>query len=259
MSTLLNLQTAFQEYLMLGHPQDITRAIVEDHLPIEKRLKIYFDAYRIRLKEVLQLDFAKTVVLLGDDLYHQAFIAYLNAYPSTHFNVRYFGKHFSQFLRDCSPFNQEPAFSEMADFEWNLMHTLDAADAEILPITALASIPEDAWAALTFRFHPSVQCARYDWDTPELWKAIDQEAPPRAAVKLMNAQHWLIWRKGLTSQYQSISLEQAQLFRDITAKLCFSECLENLTDCMPADQVPQFAIAQIQTWIQHEMISGLQY
>lgn len=260
MTALLSLQHAFQQYLMSAdNLEGVLPEIVADHLPKEKRLKIYFDAYRIRLMEILKLDFSKTYVLLGEDLYFQAFTAYLNAHPSSHFNVRYFGQQFPQFLRDCSPFCDEPIFAEMADFEWTLMSTLDAEDAHVLSLNDLQQVPQEDWPKLMFKFHPSVKHVAYEWDTPPLWKSIDNEEPPRAAKKLSQPQHWLIWRKGISSRYESISNEQVTLFNLLSESgYCFSEILESLNQTMPEEKVPEFAISHLQHWIEEELISGIE-
>ncbi len=257
MSKLIDIQNGFQGYLLTGEIASILPAIIEDDLPKEKRLNIYFDAYRLRLLDITQQDYSKTLVLLGEEQFEQAFLAYLKAYPSTHFSARYFGQYFSQFLKDCSPYSEYPVFSEMADFEWALMSTLDAADAPLITQTELNNLPEDAWSNLKLSFHPSVILRSYQWDTPFLWKSIENNEAPRNPTLLKEAQHWLIWRKGLRSLYHSISPAQALLFNSMSQGLCFYECLEKLNEIMEEAEIPAFAISNLQFWIHSEMVSGI--
>lgn len=257
MTNLLALQNGFQDFLLTGNSAEINALIVADHLPKEKRLKIYFDAYRIRLKEILSQDYPKTVTLLGDTLFDRAFEIYLNTYPSTHFSVRYFGQHFSRFLKESSPFNEEPIYAEMAFFEWTLMGTLDAQDAPIAKIEQLQNFSPEDWSYFKITFHPSVTLVACEWDTPLLWKAIDQEEPPRSAIKLTQPQHWVVWRNELRNLYQSLSAAQTQLFVLFSEGLCFSEILEKLSEIMPVDDVPQFAVSHLQFWIQQRMVSRI--
>lgn len=259
MSKLIDIQNGFQGYLLTGEIASILPAIIEDDLPKEKRLNIYFDAYRLRLLDITQQDYSKTLVLLGEEQFEQAFLAYLKAYPSTHFSARYFGQYFSQFLKDCSPYSEYPVFSEMADFEWALMSTLDAADAPLITQTELNNLPEDAWSNLKLSFHPSVILKSYQWDTPFLWKSIENNEAPRNPTLLKEAQHWLIWRKGLRSLYHSISPAQALLFNSMRQGLCFHECLEKLNEIMEEAEIPAFAISNLQFWIHSEMVSGISY
>ena len=257
MANLVTLQNNFQAFLLTGNQSGIESLIVKDHLSKEKRLKIYFDAYHIRLNEILVQDFPKTFILMGEDLFDKAFLAYLNAYPSTHFSARYFGQHFSQFLKDCSPFNEEPIYAEMAEFEWTLMGTLDAQDAPVANLTQMSTLSPEGWSYFQIAFHPSATLVAYQWDTPLLWKTIDQEEPPRSAVKQTEPQHWIIWRNDLKSMYQSLTKSQAQLFKLFAEGYCFSEILEKLSETMPMEEVPQFAVSHLQFWIQQALVSKI--
>lgn len=259
MSKLIDIQNGFQHYLLTGEIKDVLPAIVEDHLPREKRLKIYFDAYWLRLLDITQQDYSKTLVLLGEEKFEQAFLAYLKAYPSKHFSARYFGQYFSQFLKDCSPYSDYPMLSEMANFEWSLMSTLDAADAPLISQAELNTLPENAWSSLKLSFHPSVILRKYQWDTPFLWKSIEANEPQRQPILLEEPQDWLIWRKGLRSLYHSISPTQALLFKSMNQGLCFHECLEKLNEIMEEAEIPAFAISNLQFWIHSEMVSGMSY
>lgn len=256
MSKLAEVQTDFQEYLIdIKNKSSALSHIISDHLSNEKRAQIYFNAYRIRLKEILQQDFPKTDTLLGEDLFIKAFILYLDAHPSRHFNVRYFGQHFAHFLQETKPFSDDPIFSEMADFEWRLMGTLDAKDSDALTPGQLSAVPAEKWPQLRFSLHPSVSLTSYEWDTPQLWKLIDNEEHPRAPTKLNAPQHWLIWRKDLCSRYESISPVQAEYLQWLADSNPFSKVLENLQGHMPEEKVVEFAVSHLQYWMEQQVIA----
>ena len=212
MATLHEIESNFQHFLMTGEEKPIAQSIISDHLARDIRLKIYFDAYRLRLLDILQKDFPKTFTLMGEEVFEQAFMAYLEKHPSSHFSVRYFGQYFFAFLKEASPYKTTPLLSEMADFENAIMDTLDAANASLIDMTELAEISPDHWGSLTFLFHPSLTLKQYHFDTPLIWKEIDAESPGRPPKKLETPQSWILWRKGLRSLFVSLSPAQQILF-----------------------------------------------
>jgi hypothetical protein len=257
MQVLKQLQSQFQEYLMHGTNTISPEIAPDERFSADKRLKVYFDAYRIRLMEILKLDFPKTHTLLGDEEFEQAFLTYLLQFPSTHFSVRYFGQHFSQFLATTAPYSHCQVFAEMANFEWSISFTIDAKDAKIVTQQALAQINPANWPDLHFTFHPSVISVCYSWDTPQLWQHIDNEQPQRAPVKQETQVRWLLWRKGLRSLFQSCNPAEKLMYEAIQANASFGEICECLIDTIPEDLIPMTAAQTLNKWIHEEMISEI--
>lgn len=255
MSDLTALQTYFQKYLMKASIEDILPSIQSDALPAETRLKVYFDAYRLRLLDILQTDFSKTYTLLGEADFQLAFERYLEQYPSTHFSVRYFGRHFSQFLREHPAYQGYPVLSEMAAFEYALMDAIDAEDAEVATPQHLAQIPPEQWGDIQLIFHPSMRQIACLWNTPSLWKAIDDEAAPQAPRKNPEAIAWLIWRKEIRNLFQSLDPMQAELLLGFQQEKTFSDILEQLSDRIESDTLPLFAVQNMQHWLDSGLVS----
>ncbi len=255
MPVLKSVQDDFQRYLTKGD-SSIRPEIVDDaRLGANKRLRIYFDAYRIRLNEILKLDFPKTHTLLGDDAMDEAFSLYLENYPSTHFSVRYFGRHFSQFLASTKPYADFPVFAEMALFEWSVSHTLDAKDASIVTQEALTQVDPEQWADLVFSFHPSVMSQLFYWDVPQLWQDIEQEKEPRQPKRQETPVRWVFWRKGLRSLFQSCTQTENIMFQGVLEKKSFAEICEDLIDIVPEDAIPMSVAQTLFKWISDEMIA----
>jgi hypothetical protein len=258
MLALSNIQSYFQDYLMYGDIDTILPEIAPDErFDAQKRLRVYFDAYRIRLLEILKLDFTKTHTLLGDDNFEDAFNQYLLKHPSTHFSVRYFGRHFSEFLATTAPFKNYPVFAEMAQFEWSVSYTLDATDAPRVTQEMLASIAPEQWPDLRFVFHPSVTSCYFRWDTPQLWQLIDSEADPRPPVQQPAAVRWLFWRKGLQSLFQSSTPAEDKMFQAVQQNLNFSDMCEELLTLLPEEEIPLTAAQTLYKWINEGMISHI--
>lgn len=244
----------FQAFLLNADEAILPEIISDDRLSAKQRLAVYYDAYRIRLMEALKADFEKTHTLLGDELFEQACLAYLDKFPSTHFSVRYFGRSFVEFLSTELPFKNHSLTAEMALFEWTIGHTLDAEDAPLITIPDLSAINPDLWAELTFRFHPSVQFVHFHWDTPQLWQHIDAEKPPRDPVYSETPIAWLFWRKEIKSLYQSLTPMQAALYQGITQGQTFGDLCEVLSEKFDNDQTPLMCAQTLYQWVNDHLL-----
>lgn len=260
MLTLKPLQAFFQNYLIAGDSTPLMGNIVDDQrFSAQKRLKIYFDAYRIRLRDILKTDFPKTHTLLGDEAFENACALYLTQYPSEHFSVRYFGQHFHQFLKEEPAYKDLGVLAEMAQFEWLISHTTDAPDlndpnARILSPQMLAQVPPEDWADLTFSFHPSLISAYFEWDTPKLWQHIEADAPPRAPLKMDAPQRWLFWRKEIKSLFQSCTGAEDILFQSLNSGKSFAESCEDLMYTLSANEIPLVAAQTLYKWVNEGMV-----
>ncbi len=255
---LAKLQSEFQHYLMQSNIQSILPCIAPDtRFSAPNRLKVYHDAYRFRLLEILQLDFPKTHMLLGDEKFETAFFQYLSKHPSQHFSVRYFGQHFTEFLSLTAPFSEQPVLAEMALFEWSIAFTIDAGDALITHKDRLLAISPELWPELHFTLHTSVLSHYFHWDTPQLWQHIENEQPPRSPVKLSEPVRWIFWRKGIRSYFQSCNLAEDKMFIALLNGCDFGEMCESLLDILPEEEIPPIAAQTLFKWINEEMISEI--
>jgi hypothetical protein len=193
----------------------------------QERLEIYSNAYRFRLIDALADTFPAVHTLMGDELFYQTALAYLDAYPSHHFSLRYFGDGLSHFLHGYVA--DTPVYAEMAGVEWALRHSFDSADIAPVTLQALQAIPPEQWGEVRFGFHPSVQCQILKWNTCQLWAAIDEGAGPIAPVQQEYPQAWVIWRKELLTYYRSLEVDEAwaldhALQGELFAGLCSGLC-----------------------------------
>ncbi|MBS0288471.1 MAG: putative DNA-binding domain-containing protein [Proteobacteria bacterium] len=254
---LKQIQTEFQDYLIHHDLQILPQIAADERFSASKRLKVYFDAYRIRLKEILKLDFPKTATLLGDEAFDTAFEQYLYQYPSQHFSVRYFGQFFSEFLNNHKPFSDHNVFSQMALFEWSISYTIDAKDGELVTQKMLSQLAPEIWADLHFYFHPSVTSQVFTWDIPQLWQDIENEQPPRQPIAQPQPTRWLLWRKGLRSLFQSCTIAQERMVLAVLAGKSFADICEDLMDILPEEDIPITAAQTLFKWVNEDMIAKI--
>lgn len=256
MSTLCEIQNNFQNYLTSNQITSILPQIAPDsRFDATKRLKVYFDSYRIRLLEILKLDFPKTHTLLGDESFEMASLKYLEKHPSHHFSVRYFGQHFSQFLATEPPFRDCPVLAEMAQFEWNLAYTVDAKNAPLITQDQLKNIMPEQWPNIVFEFHPSVTSNEFKWNTPKLWQLIESEAEPQPPEQLAIAQRWLFWRKDIRSYFLSCNEHENIIYNALQKKQNFAQICDQLFNTVEEQLIPSIVATTLMKWINEKMFS----
>ena len=258
MTGLHDLQRAFQAYLLNPAEQMSGRVVSDAQLSDAGRLGIYSQAYRLRLSEALGIDFPALHTLLGDEGFTAMARAYIEARPSRHFSIRWFGQQLSAFLSTHPNYGEKPVLAEMAAFEWALSHALDAADAPCLGVADLAGIPPETWPGLRFALHPSITRLDLWWNVPILWKAIDAKQSPRAPERRDTPQAWLVWRQDLASYFKSLDTPEAAALGTVKAGGCFAQICEGLCETIDEEDVPLRAAQLLQRWLAQGLIAAVE-
>lgn len=183
MNAVCATQAAFAGWLL--HGDDTFAAHVAGDL-VAERMRVYADAYRLRLCEVLGNDFPGVRAVVGDDAFATLAGRYLRAHPSIAPSLRHFGARFADWL--LLQDDVRAGLHELARFEWLQGEAFDAADATALDIAALAALPAQAWPALRLRAQPALRQL-------ETRRLVPGETAPRLADMPMPT-HWLLWRDG---------------------------------------------------------------
>ncbi|HYL18833.1 MAG TPA: DNA-binding domain-containing protein [Burkholderiales bacterium] len=257
MKALDQLQREFQGYVLRGD-QDVVEHVVGDgRVDPQRRLRIYADAYRLRLIDVLATDYEALRALLGDQEFRAASAGYVMATPSEHRNVRWYGAGLPEFLRTTQPWAQNAAAHEVALFEWTLTLAFDAADDPVVRFEDLAQLPSEQWPTLGFVLHSSVQLIQLRTNAPAMRKASDaQESLPEVVVE-GEPRSWLIWRKDLTPCFRSLGEHEAWALSAIRAGADFTALCEGLCEWFPPEDAAPQAAALLRQWVDDELISAL--
>lgn len=257
MTGLRRLQAGFHAYVMGG--EDFAQAIVSDaRAPAERRLRVYYDAYRLRLSSVLRKDFAGLAALLEDDDWDRMISGYLLAHPSSNPSVRWLGRELGAYLADAEPWSARPELAEMAAFEWAWGRSFDAADTPALEVTSLQSLAPDDWPGLRLAFHPSLQWLDLRSNVPVVYQAVSAEQDLPAVETSSEATRWILWRHDLRVYWRSVPADEALAVAAVSAAADFAELCARLTTGMPADEVPARAVQIIQQWLVDGLLVDLQ-
>jgi hypothetical protein len=249
-SALERLQRDFQAYL-LEPARDAVRAEIagDARVSAETRLGIYADAYRLRLLEALETDFPALKALAGEDEFDRLGRAYIGAFPSRHYSLRWFGRALARFLRDTDPWRERPELAELAEFEWAMTLAFDAADDPAVTIADMAALPPTAWAGMRLQFHPSLQRLDLHWSVPPYWKAVDEKQTPEPPGRSEFPIAWLLWRQELKIYFRSLEVDEAFALDTLRAGGTFADLCQGLCEWLDEPQVAIHAAGLLKRWI----------
>ncbi len=257
MSALPRTQGNFQNYL-LRQEGPITGEIMGDvRLDAVTRMKIYANAYRLRLIEALEGDFVALKAHVGPERFEGIARAYIDAHPSDHFSLRYYGRHMARFLSGADPYRDEPLLAELATFDWALTDSFDAADSMVATIEDMAKIAPDSWPQLVFVPHASVQRLNLEWNGPAIWKAADKDEPLPSPEKAPHPIGWVMWRQGLQIYFRSLSVDEAFALDALLRGENFSAICEDLTEWVDAQNVAVHAAGLLKQWLTDGLIKEI--
>jgi hypothetical protein len=254
---LRDLQTSFQRHVLHGDADMLAQVSADARPSAAARLAIYANAYRLRLLEALDTDFSALHTLAGDVLFEQIGRAYIDAYPSEHFSIRYFGQHLSSFLAQTAPYAETPVLAEMAALEWALTLAFDAADDPVLTETDLAALPAESWPGMRLHFHSSVQRPAFHWNVVELWTAIDQQSAPVAPVAYLQPRAWVIWRREMQTYFRPLDDTEAWAMDCLRSGADFATLCAGLCERIEPVQVGMQAASYLKGWVQAGFIAQL--
>ena len=258
MQALRELQTRFIDYLT-GNSADMELIIqAENRTEQQARLGIYKNAYRIRLRQVIETDHEMLWSYLGDDLFEQMVNGYISGHPSHYTSLRNFCDRLPDYLAGTSPFDQHPIIAEIASFERLLMDVFDAGEAELTELSTLRALHPEEWPMMRLRFHPGVQLLQTNWNSVESWKALkDSTDPPTANNDI--SQHWLLWRDtGRLSQFRPIDADEHALLTLAISGETFAALCETLLNWYPVTEASVMSLRYITDWIEQGLITTLE-
>ena len=222
-------------------------------LTARERLDVYYNAYRFRLADVLLDTFEHTAIYLGDDWFNQLAMDYVQTHPSTYKNIGLYGKDFPGFLGEQLPDDKEVA--EIAMMDWKLRRAFDGADSAVMTMEDLQQLASEE-TSFSFQPVPTLTTVTQEFNSLEIWNAIDQDETPPVVTRLPEAVDVLIWRKGHSPHFRSLSkIESAAI-----ASLSSEDSLEDIgaaleNDFPGVDVATEFGV-MLHRWLDDEIISA---
>jgi hypothetical protein len=257
MSALRRLQQDFQQYIFRAHEAMQTEIVETTRVDGKTRLGIYASAYRLRLLEALATEYPALKALVGDDVFEQAGLAYIEAHPSPYYNLRWYGGEFAAFLKTIAPFCDFPVTSELAAFEWAMGLAFDAPDDVTVSIETVAAISSEAWPRMRFIPHGSLQRLDMLWNAPAIWRAVENEQDPESPMASGYPVAWALWRQDLKTYFRSLSVDEAWALDAARNGATFAEICAGLCEWIDAAHVAPHAAGLLKVWVHDGLIKAI--
>lgn len=251
---LAQLQQNFQHFLLYGEDHIDNYIVGKDKDFIKSRLAIYAEGYRLRLLDVVSDDYPVTQALMSEQVFHRLVDSYIKAYPSETYSIRHFGFHLPRFLAETEPYKQQPYLAELAEFEWRLDETIDAADATSKTREDLLNIPQEEWNEMKLVFHPAMGLFTLNWNIIDIKTAYAKDEALPEPKKTQEPVFCLVWRKDLRSYYQQISSAKAAAIQTFIDGNNFAQACEALMNFMPEDEIPIFVVDLLARLLEDKLI-----
>jgi hypothetical protein len=260
MAELRDLQQHFMQYVLGGSDAIVADIESTPSLSAVGRMDIYASAYKLRLKEAISTDYAILKCYLGYEQFDSVMETYIALYPSHITNLRYYSVNMATLLATKSPFDQLPVLAELATIEASFANSFDATDQVSVEMEDLAALVPEAWATLQLNFQTSVQVLSFPHNSFVIWKALsDGETPPNLE-RFPEARSWVVWRRAdLISHYRPLDEPEMTALSLAMANESFAMICEALLDFFSEEETPMKAVSYLQSWIQEEMLAGLDY
>lgn len=250
---LAELQTTFQHALFDAdcNEADWIKGSARG-LSSRERLDVYHNAYRLRLIDVLLDTFEHTAIYLGDDWFDQLAADYVQTHHSTYTNIGLYGREFPDFLAERLADDKE--ISELALMDWKLRRAFDGADSAVMTQDNLQQLASER-TSIRLQAVPTLTSCMQHFNTLDIWHAINQEQTPPVVEQLPEAVELLIWRKGHSPHFRSLSeIESAAIacIRSGETLDAIGSALEK--DFPGADVATEFGV-MLHRWLDDEIIS----
>ncbi len=104
---------------------------------------------------------------------------------------------------------------------------------------------------------PSVSRIDLEWNTPQLWAAIDEGADPIAPEKLEHPYAWLLWRKELLNYYRSLDIDEAYSLDSAIQGGDFSNLCEGVCEWIDEEHAPARVAGFLAGWINEDLLINI--
>ncbi len=213
------------------------------------RIRVYSDAYYLRLRDVLSEDFPRVAALLNAEQFDQVVASYLEEFPSEQPSVRHLGRALAEFLRHREDIPK--SLAELAELEWARVKVFDAPDAQCATISDLVGVPPEFWPSLRVTTIPALQTLRAQYPVHQIWSGDESLDVAAAGTSLR------VWRAsdGRILHAPMGERESAAL-QKTTSGEPFAAICETFAD-LPEMVAAQEATALLARWIEDGIIARI--
>jgi hypothetical protein len=257
MSDLARQQSDFQRAILTGDDAILAEIPDSSREKRETLFGVYRYAYASRLVEAMRNDHKLLHIYLGDEMFDAMGHAYVAAYPSQHPNLRWFSGHLPDFLKSAEAYGKYPVLSDLAALEKALNDAFDAVEAPVVGIADMAAFAPEAWAALTFKPHPSAQRLDLSTNAAAIWLALKADEGPPEPLSLAEPDRLLVWRQDVTPVFHQLGAEEAMMWDEAARGIAFGVLCSMLATYDDPDGAAARGAAYLHGWVTAELLTGV--
>lgn len=256
MSTLQAIQQQMLQAVIAERTSPIQTIRSDGIADAASRLDIYRKGYRIRLRDALKSEFAGLQCMVGQR-FDTLLDKYIDAHPSEHYNIRWYGSGVAAFLDYTRPWRDKPHMTEMARLDWAISTAFDAANEPSVGIADLSSIPPDAWANLHLSLQENLQILACTHNTDAFRRAADGGAKRPRLHRFVRAHQIMVWRKAMTVHYRKLDDDEWQVLSAAMRGESFTALCETLAQYHDASTAMPRMVTLLQGWLETGLIRSL--
>jgi hypothetical protein len=218
-----------------------------------ERLEIYARAYYARLLECLRAEFPILVKAVGEDLFGQFALGYLERFPSQSYTLDHLGSRFRQYLSETRSDDDEGDASwldflvDLAQLEWNIAEVFDGPGAEgmqLLDTDQILAIPPERWIDARLVPVPCLRVIRLDFPVHDYYQSLrnSEEAVPPDRQETFLA----ITRRNYVVRHIPLSPPAAEILTALLATATIGKAIAKLDLSSEADFAGM--VLNLQNW-----------
>ncbi|XVO85354.1 HvfC/BufC family peptide modification chaperone [Pseudomonas palleroniana] len=212
-------------------------------------LAVYQNNYRAQLVGCLEQAFPNLRRWLGETAFLAASMTYIDQQPPHAWTLDAYPEGFYHSLK--STFAHNPDVHELAWIESALSEAFVAADAQPVPLEALAGVD---WDTAHLRLTPSLRCHALTTNAEAIWSALWQEAAAPEAVMLDVPGGVLVWRRQFTSRLRQVDALELHALLQVQGDGSFAGLCECLVERLGEEAGVMQAGEYLAGWLSSELI-----
>jgi hypothetical protein len=224
-----------------------------------ERLQIYASAYYARLLECLRAEYPVMAQAMGEELFDEFAVEYLQRYPPHSYTLNELGANFAQFLAETRPTSTTEDNSwldflvDLARLEWCFSQVFDGPGAEnqrLLGPDRVRTISAESWPEARLKPVPSLRTLKLDFPVQVYYRAIRDGAE---AVPPEREPTWLaVSRRNFVVRHYGLTSSEAEILNAILAGETVGEAIGR---CSNLTELEAFA-ADLQRWFREWTAEG---
>jgi hypothetical protein len=219
-----------------------------------ERLDVYANMYFFRIRDVLKEEFEKVVACVGEELFHDLIVEYLQEYPTEHWSLRDAGRRFTGFLNERTISDEQPWLVDLAALERAYLEVFDGPDAETLTVETLQQLAPESFATLELRLLPSLLQLDAEYAVDELWQWLEEGGAPMPAA--VGARKLIVWRQGIEVFHRVLDDDEAALWPLLAQDVSFGVICDRLVEGHDPEVAAQLGFQLLLRWTSENLLQA---